>query len=209
MAADSAPHGRLVIGVTGGIGSGKSTAAQLFADYGAALVDTDAIALALTQRGQPAVTEIVRSFGPEYLTPAGALDRPRMRERVFSDPRARQALEAILHPLIRAQVAAQVSAARAPYVLVLIPLLVETGGYRELIERVLVIDAEERVQIERTMARSALTEAQVRAIMVTQASREQRLAAADDIIENNGDLARLRAQVQALHQRYVQLTAAG
>jgi len=132
-----------------------------------------------------------------------------MRERVFSDPRARQALEAILHPLIRAQVAAQVSAARAPYVLVLIPLLVETGGYRELIERVLVIDAEERVQIERTMARSALTEAQVRAIMVTQASREQRLAAADDIIENNGDLARLRAQVQALHQRYVQLTAAG
>ncbi len=209
MAADSAPHGRLVIGVTGGIGSGKSTAAQLFADYGAALVDTDAIALALTQPGQPAVTEIVRSFGPEYLTPAGALDRPRMRERVFSDPRARQALESILHPLIRAQVAAQVSAARAPYVLVLIPLLVETGGYRELIERVLVIDAEERVQIERTMARSALTEAQVRAIMATQASREQRLAAADDIIENSGDLARLRAQVQALHQRYVQLTAAG
>jgi len=208
MAVDSRRHGRLVIGVTGGIGSGKSTAAQLFADYGAALVDTDAIALALTQPGQPAVTEIVRSFGPEYITPAGALDRAHMRERVFSDPRARQALEAILHPLIRAQVAVEVSTARAPYVLVLIPLLVETGGYRELIERVLVIDVEERVQIERTMARSALTEEQVRAIMATQASRQQRLAAADDIIENSGNLERLRSQVQDLHQRYLQLALA-
>jgi len=209
MAADRAPRGRLVIGVTGGIGSGKSTAAQLFADYGAALVDTDAIALALTQPGQPAVVEILRSFGSEYVSPAGALDRPRMRERVFGDPHARQALEAILHPLIRAQVAAQVTAAQAPYVLVLIPLLVETGGYRELIERVLVVDADERVQIERTMARSALTEAQVRAIMATQVSRQQRLAAADDIIENSGDLERLRTQVQALHQRYLQLAGAG
>jgi dephospho-CoA kinase len=132
-----------------------------------------------------------------------------MRERVFSDPKARQALEAILHPLIRAQVAAQVTAARAPYVLVLIPLLVETGGYRELIERVLVVDAEERAQIERTMARSALTEEQVRAIMATQASRQQRLAAADDIIENSGNLERLRSQVQDLHQRYLQLARAG
>src|SRR6185312_16260184 len=125
------------------------------------------------------------------------------------DPKAKQALEAILHPLIRAEVAAQVSAARAPYVLVLIPLLVESGGYRELIERVLVVDVEEAVQIERTMARSALTKEQVRAIMAAQASRQERLAAADDIIENSGNLEQLRNQVQDLHQRYLQIASAG
>jgi dephospho-CoA kinase len=194
-----------VLGVTGGIGSGKSTAARLFAECGAGLVDTDEIALRLTQPGQPAVAEIARRFGPEYLTPAGALDRQRMRNHVFSDPAAKAQLEAILHPLIRMQVAEQVRASDAPYVLVLIPLLVETGGYPTLVQRILVIDADEAVQIARTMARSALSEEQVRAIMRTQATREQRLAAADDIIDNNGDLEQLRLQVQALHARYLEM----
>jgi dephospho-CoA kinase len=152
------------------------------------------------------VAEIARRFGPQYLTPAGALDRQRMRSHVFSDPGAKAQLEAILHPLIRMQVAEQVRASDAPYVLVLIPLLVETGGYPTLVQRVLVVDADEAVQIARTMARSALSEEQVRAIMRTQATREQRLAAADDIIDNNGDLEQLRLQVQALHARYLEMT---
>ena len=206
MAAPAASGPGLVVGVTGGIGSGKSTAARLFAECGAGLVDTDEIALRLTQPGQPAVAEIARRFGPQYLTPAGALDRQRMRSHVFSDPGAKAQLEAILHPLIRMQVAEQVRASDAPYVLVLIPLLVETGGYPTLVQRILVIDADEAVQIARTMARSALSEEQVRAIMRTQATREQRLAAADDIIDNNGDLEQLRLQVQALHARYLEMT---
>ena len=206
MAAPAASGPGLVVGVTGGIGSGKTTAARLFAECGAGLVDTDEIALRLTQPGQPAVAEIARRFGPQYLTPAGALDRQRMRSHVFSDPAAKAQLEAILHPLIRMQVAEQVRASDAPYVLVLIPLLVETGGYPTLVQRILVVDADETVQIARTMARSALSEEQVRAIMRTQASREQRLAAADDIIDNNGDLEQLRLQVQALHARYLEMT---
>ena len=206
MAAPAASGPGLVVGVTGGIGSGKTTAARLFAECGAGLVDTDEIALRLTQPGQPAVAEIARRFGPQYLTPAGALDRQRMRSHVFSDPGAKAQLEAILHPLIRMQVAEQVRASDAPYVLVLIPLLVETGGYPTLVQRVLVVDADEAVQIARTMARSALSEEQVRAIMRTQATREQRLAAADDIIDNNGDLEQLRLQVQALHARYLEMT---
>jgi dephospho-CoA kinase len=197
-----------VVGVTGGIGSGKSTAADMFAEYGAGLVDTDAIALALTQAGQPAVLEIARRFGPEYVTPEGALDRARMRARVFSDPAAKRDLEAILHPLIRTQVAAQVRSATAPYVMILIPLLVETGGYPTLVKRILVVDADEQTQIERTMARSAHTEHQLRAIMRTQVSRQERLAAADDIIDNNGGLDHLRSQVEALHRAYLRLAAA-
>src|SRR5215813_1845507 len=132
MALPGTSHPALVVGVTGGIGSGKSTAARLFAEYGAAVIDTDAIALALTQPGQAAVRQIAERLGADYLTSDGALDRSRMRDRVFSDTAARRELEAILHPLIRAEVAAQVQAAHAPYVLVLIPLLVETGGYPKL-----------------------------------------------------------------------------
>jgi dephospho-CoA kinase len=208
MATAPASHPAFVVGVTGGIGSGKSTAARMFAEYGAGLVDTDAIALALTQAGQPAVLEIAQRFGPDYVTPEGALDRARMRTRVFADPAAKQQLEAILHPLIRAEVAAQVRGSAAPYLLILIPLLVETGGYPTLAKRILVVDADERTQIERTMARSALTEDQVRAIMRTQVSRQERLAAADDIIDNNGGLDHLRGQVQALHRAYLQMAAA-
>lgn len=198
----------LVIGLTGGIGSGKSAAARLFAELGAAVVDTDAIAHQLTAPGAPALGEIARRLGTEYLQPDGALDRARLRQRVFADPAAKAALEAILHPLIRREAAAQVAASRAPYTLVVVPLLVETGGYRELIQRVLVVDCREETQIARAMARSGLSEAQTRAILNNQATREERLKRADDVIDNDGNLAALERQVLELHEKYLELAAA-
>lgn len=193
---------RLAIGVTGGIGSGKTTAARLFQERGADMVDTDAIAHELTRTGGPALERIAARFGPQYLGADGALDRARLREHVFSDSQARRDLEAILHPLIRSEVEARVRASRAPYILLVIPLLAETGGYPELIRRVLVVDCDEQVQVQRTMQRSGLTETQVRAIMRTQASRSARLAIADDVLRNDGDLAGLAEQVRALDDRY-------
>jgi dephospho-CoA kinase len=200
LAADA--HARLVVGVTGGIGSGKSTVAELFRALGAALVDTDAIAHELTLAGQPAVMQIAEHFGPEVLTRDGSLDRAAVRAKVFSDPAARRDLENILHPMIRREVDRRVSEARGPYVLLLVPLLVETGGYKNLVNRILVVDCDESLQVQRTMQRSALTEEQVRAIMRTQASRAARLALADDVIHNDGGLAELAPQVQALDARY-------
>ena len=198
---------KLVIAVTGGIGSGKSTAAKLFETLGAGLIDTDAIAQQLTQPGQQAIERIRKRFGDTYIDAQGALDRTRMRGRVFSDPLARHDLEAILHPLIRTEAMARVARVRAPYVLLVVPLLIETGGYRDLASRVLVIDCAEHVQIERTMQRSGLTEAQTRAIIATQASREQRLSAANDVIDNNAGLAELAEQVKTLHARYAALAS--
>jgi len=200
---------KLVVAVTGGIGSGKSTAAKLFETLGAGLVDTDAIAHQLTQPGRPAVERIRKRFGDNYIDSQGALDRARMRNLVFSDTPAKRDLEAILHPLIRVEAMARVARVRAPYVLLVVPLLIETGGYRDLAGRVLVIDCSEQVQIERTISRSGLTEAQTRAIIASQASREQRLSAADDVIDNNAGLAELAEQVKALHARYVSLASAG
>ena len=198
----------LVIGVTGGIGSGKTTAAGLFQERGADIVDTDVIAHELTSPGWPAVERIAARFGREYLGADGALDRARLRSHVFSDPAARRELEGILHPLIRSEVEARVRASRAPYILVLIPLLTETGGYPDLIRRVLVVDCDERLQVERTMQRSGLTEPQVQAIMQTQASRSSRLAIADDVLRNDSDLANLASQVHALDARYRALARA-
>jgi dephospho-CoA kinase len=201
---DPAPdaRARLVVGVTGGIGSGKSTVAELFHALGAALVDTDAIAHELTLAGQPAVMQIAERFGPEVLTRDGSLDRAAVRAKVFSDPAARRDLENILHPMIRREVDRRVSEARGPYVLLLVPLLVETGGYKNLVNRILVVDCDESLQVQRTMQRSGLTEEQVRAIMRTQASRAARLALADDVIHNDGGPAELAPQVQALDTRY-------
>jgi dephospho-CoA kinase len=199
---------KLVVAVTGGIGSGKSTAAKLFETLGAGLVDTDAIAQQLTRPGQQATERIRKRFGDSYIDAQGALDRTRMRGLVFSDPLAKRDLEAILHPLIRTEAMARVARVRAPYVLLVIPLLVETGGYRDLASRVLVIDCNEDVQMERTMQRSGLTEAQTRAIIASQASREQRLSAANDVIDNNSGLAELAEQVKALHARYTALASA-
>jgi dephospho-CoA kinase len=192
----------LIVGVTGGIGCGKSTAAALFVGRGAGLIDTDAIAHQLTAPGGAALAQIAQAFGTEYFTDEGALDRARLRQLVFSDGQAKRNLEQILHPLIRQEVDRQLAANRAPYVLVAIPLLIETGAYRKLVQRVLVVDCSEATQIARTTQRSGIDEAQVRAIMRTQVSREQRLAAADDVIDNDASLENLERQVEALDAAY-------
>jgi len=195
----------LVIGVTGGIGSGKSTVAEFLQAQGAAVVDTDHIAHALTAPGGAAISAIAAEFGAEFITPQGAMDRVRMRQLVFSDNSAKSRLEQILHPLIRQQVEQQLQQAQGCYTLLLVPLLVETGAYRQLLDRTLVVDLPETLQISRTMARSGLSEAEVKAIMARQASRDERLQAADDIVSNDTDLKSLQQQLLTLHQRYVAL----
>ena len=198
----------LVIALTGGIGSGKSSVAAVFAELGAAVVDTDEIAHALTAPGQPGAVKIGEQFGPQYLRADGSLDRDRMRELVFADAAAKKKLEAILHPLIRHEVDAAVRAARAPYVVLVVPLLVETDAYRNLARRVLVVDCSEATQIARVRQRSGHSEETVRKIMASQASRADRLARADDVIVNDADLATLRTQSAGLHRRYLGLAAA-
>ena len=200
----------LVIALTGGIGSGKSSVANILAELGAAVIDTDEIAHDLTAAGQPGARAIAREFGAGYLDAGGALDRKRMRELVFSDAAAKQKLEALLHPMIRAEVADRIArvtattSSRPPYIVLVVPLLIETGAYRKLAQRVLVVDSDEQQQVARVMRRSQLTPAAVAAIMANQASREERLRHADDIVRNDGDLATLRASVEALHQKYLE-----
>ena len=197
-----------IVGLTGGIGSGKSAAGQVFEELGIAVIDTDAIAHALTGPGGAAMVPIQAAFGADYLTPEGALDRARMRALVFADSAKKHKLESILHPMIRAQTNEFVQAARSPYVMLMVPLLVESQDYRQRCQRILVVDCAEEQQIERVKARSGLAAEQVRAIMANQVSREARLAAADDVIDNSRDLAHLRRQAAALHARYLQLAAA-
>ncbi len=199
----SAAGTRLVIGLTGGIGSGKSAAAEEFARLGATVVDTDAIAHELTAPGGAAIPEIEKAFGSGFLAANGAMDRKKMRELVFAQPSARRMLEGILHPMIRDESARRIAAASGPYVVHVIPLLVESGEYRRQVDRVLVIDAPEAAQIERVRQRGLADEA-VRAILRSQVSRAERLAAADDVIDNGGSLQALRLQVGALHQKYLQ-----
>lgn len=199
---------RFCVGLTGGIGSGKSSAADCFALLGAAVVDTDAISHELTRPGGAAIGKLRAEFGDECLSADGALDRAAMRRRVFGDPDARRRLEAVLHPLIRETALTRVAAAQAPYVVVVVPLLLETGAYRAIIQRVLVVDCDEATQVRRTMARSGLSEQDVRAIMATQLPRAVRLARADDVIRNDGDLEALRRQAAALHAQYLALASA-
>lgn len=196
---------RFVIGLTGGIGSGKSAAAEAFACLGAAVVDTDEIARQLTDPGGAAMAQIRSRFGDAFVARSGAMDREAMRRRVFADPAAKQALELLLHPMIRAESERRIAAAHAPYVVHVVPLLVESPDYRARVDRVLVVDAPEETQVERVGARSRLGPAEVRAIMRSQASRADRLAAADDVIDNAGDLQALRAQVEVLHAKYLAL----
>jgi dephospho-CoA kinase len=205
--AGTRPAGKLVVGVTGGIGSGKTTVAKLFETLGAGLVDTDEIAHELTRAGQPAMEQIRKQFGQDYLDEEGALNRARMRALVFSDAQARSKLEAILHPLIRAQAQVRVESSPAAYVLLIVPLLVETGSYRGQLRRVLVVDCDEELQVTRVMRRGGLSEQQARAIIASQATREQRLLAADDVITNNAGLAELAEQVRWLHGRYLKMAA--
>ncbi|OEZ62519.1 dephospho-CoA kinase [Duganella sp. HH105] len=193
------------IGLTGGIGSGKSTVADLFAARGASIVDTDQIAHSLTAPGGAAMPAIVAEFGAEFADANGALDRARMRALVFATPATKIRLEAILHPRIRDAALAAAEAATGSYVMFAVPLLVESGTWRARVTRVLAVDCPEEVQIARVMARNNLPEAQVRAIMATQASRQQRLAAADDIIENGGGIEALEPQIARLHDLYLQM----
>ena len=199
----------LVIGLTGGIGSGKSSAAKLFAALGACVIDTDEIAHELTQSHGAAISAIRQNFGEDFITVEGALNREKMRSLVFSDSASRQKLEAILHPLIRMAAARSAALASSPYVIMVVPLLLETGDYREMVQRVLVVDCDEQKQIVRAMARSGLSAHEVRAIMATQIARQQRLQQADDVIANDSNLAHLQQQVEALHQKYLALSDGG
>ena len=197
-----------IVGLTGGIGSGKSAAAKIFEELGATVVDTDAIAHALTGPGGAAIEAIRAAFGADYISSDGALARARMRELVFADAGKKSLLESILHPLIRERSTELARTARGPYVILMVPLLVESGAYRSRCRRILVVDCPEELQIERVMARSGIAAAQVRAIMANQVTREARLAAADDVIDNSRDLSQLRREVEALHRRYLQYAAA-
>lgn len=198
-----------IVGLTGGIGSGKSAAADEFARLGAAVVDTDRIAHDLTRAGGAAIAGVRALFGDSAIAADGAMDRKAVRERVFSDPASKQRLEALLHPMIRAESERQIAAAcmenAAPYVVHVVPLLVESADYRKRVQRVLVVDCPEALQVERVRARSGLSAAEVDAIVRSQVPRAQRLAAADDVIDNSGTIAALQKQVRKLHQTYLEL----
>jgi dephospho-CoA kinase len=193
--------------LTGGIGSGKSTVGREFEALGVTVIDTDALAHSLTAPGGAAIPAIRAAFGDGYLTPEGALDRKRMRELVFADSGARRRLEAILHPMIRTESERLAAQATSPYVILMIPLLVESGRPRERCRRILVVDCTEEEQIRRVMERSQLARAEVESILASQATRADRLAAADDVIDNSGDPAALPARVAALHHAYLALAA--
>ena len=200
----------LIVGVTGGIGSGKSTVADLLAARGAVVVDTDAIAHQLTGAEGAAMPAIASAFGMSVLRGDGGLDRGAMRRLVFADASARNRLEAVLHPMIRNVSEARCAAAaeaNAPYVLLVVPLLVETGGYRERVSRILVVDCSEDVQVSRVVARSGLSSDEVRSIIAAQAPRAVRLAAADDVVINEDGIEVLQAQLDELHTRYLHLAA--
>jgi dephospho-CoA kinase len=193
----------LIIGLTGGIGSGKTSAANFFSDLGACVIDTDLISHALTQPGGAAMGAIRQAFGESFVSPNGALNRKQMRESVFSDTNARCKLEAILHPLIRHEVSRRIAHSAGPYIILVVPLLLETGSYRPVVQRILVVDCSESTQIARAMTRSELTEEEVRAIMSAQLPRNERRLHADDIILNDADKANLERQVEALHRKYL------
>ena len=197
----------LVIGLTGGIGSGKSAVADAFAALEVDVTDTDRLAHALTAPGQPGHAAVLEAFGPAYFHSDGTLDRAKLRETIFGDSAARGRLEAILHPLIRAAASREVARWRGPYGLLVVPLLFERGGHSGLVRRVLVVDCPEDAQVDRVMARSGLTAAAVRAIMATQLPRAERLARADDVIDNAGPRGTLAPQVANLDRRYRTLAA--
>ncbi len=197
------------VALTGGIASGKTTVANLFAARGVPVIDTDVIARSVVEPGEPALELVEAAFGPEVIGPDGRLDRRRLRAKIFHDPTARRTLESILHPAIRAEMELQSAALadRAPYQVLVIPLLAE-GGRRDHVDRVLVVDAPEAVQVERLMARDHVSEAQARASLQAQAARSDRLAMADDVIVNTGHVAELGEQVAMLHDKYSMLAEA-
>ena len=195
-----------VVGLTGGIGSGKSIASKIFMDLGIDVVDTDQIAHELTQPDGVAIPQIYTQFGSEFISANGALDRKKMRKLVFADNRQRTKLENLLHPLILKETTRRIHQSNSPYIIVAIPLLFETGDYNHLIQRILVIDCDEHLQIKRTIARSNLSTEEVKDIMASQINRKNRLQNADDIIVNNQNIDYLKAQITELHKIYLGLS---
>ncbi|MDR2877367.1 MAG: dephospho-CoA kinase [Chromatiales bacterium] len=195
----------LRIGLTGGIGSGKSTVSAYFQELGIPVIDADDIARALVAPGAPGFAPVLTAFGPDILDAQGQLDRTRLRRIIFADPAQRRELEAILHPLVRAQIRECVQELSAPYCIIAIPLLIETGQ-SDQVDRVLVIDAPEDVQLARVMTRPGWSAQDAKRVIRSQASRAERLRAADDIIANTSDLPALQLAVAQLHQRYLTLT---
>lgn len=201
-----APHAqraRFIVGLTGGIGSGKTAVSDGLAQLGADIVDTDRIAHALTAPGGAAIPAIRAAFGPEALRADGSMDRDVIRQRVFSDPSALQQLESILHPLIRQTAQAELAAGNGPYAVLVVPLLIEKQGWRDLLSATVVVDCPEAVQIQRVQARSGLSTAQIEAIMARQATRRQRREAATHLIDNAGDRTQLEQQTRALHAQFL------
>jgi len=194
-----------VVALTGGIASGKSAVADRFTALGAGVIDADVVSRELVAPGSAALAEIVAAFGAGALDAHGALDRRAMRERVFADPAARRMLEAILHPKVRAALRERALRSSAPYVLLAVPLLVESAPHYDWVDRVLVVDVPPERQIERLVSRDGITTTLAAAMLDAQASRERRLAIADDVIVNDGTLEQLDAEVAALHARYVEL----
>ncbi len=195
------------VALTGGIASGKTTVANLFAALGVPLIDTDVIAREVVEPGQPALAAVVAAFGPDILDTDGRLDRRRMRERIFADPAAKRQLEAILHPAIRAEMERQSRAAGGAYQVLVIPLLTE-GGRRDHVDRVLLVDVPEALQVERLMWRDGVSREQAQASLNAQATRAERLAMADDIVRNTGRVDDLRERVTELHEKYLALATA-
>lgn len=195
----------LIIGLTGGIGSGKTRAADIFRELGIEIIDTDQIAHELTYPDGKAIDSIRIAFGDRFVLDDGSLDRSAMRKLIFSDETAKNRLESILHPLIYQETLQRLPLIQSEYGIVVIPLLLETSDYPELVNRVLVVDCPESLQISRTMLRSGLSEQEVRDVMAVQCSRDERLARADDVIMNNSDEPHLQRQVEELHRKYLTL----
>jgi dephospho-CoA kinase len=196
----------LVVGLTGGIGSGKTAVSDRFARLGVPVIDADRLSRELVAKGQPALAEIAATFGSGVLSPGGGLDRAALGQRVFPDPAARRCLEQILHPRIRAAMQARIAALDAPYVILVIPLLLETGQ-TDLVDRVLVVDATPEQQRARIRQRDGFSEARIEQILAAQTDRASRLAAADDVIRNDGTPADLDPAVAALHAKYLAISA--
>lgn len=192
--------------MTGGIASGKTAASNLFANLGVPVVDTDIIAREVVEPGQAALKQITESFGPEVLDSDGALDRRRMRQIIFSSPEAKSRLEAILHPVIAREVLHRLGKITGPYCILVIPLYTESSAY-QWVDRVLVVDVSEEVQMMRVMARDGIEREQAQAILNAQAGRSERLALADDVLDNSGGLPELRKQVETLHESYLSAAA--
>jgi len=195
----------LRIGLTGGIASGKSTVTQRFAELGVPVIDADVASRNVVEPGKPGLAQVVHRFGGGILDADGRLDRRALRNLIFEDSSLRQALDAILHPLIRAEMEREAAQATAPYVVMAIPLLVEGGSAGKRVDRVLVVDADETLQIQRLQARDGSSEEQARAILSSQATRAARLSHADDVLLNAGSVAELRQAVDRLHAQYLQL----